>query len=98
MSSSELPINFSDKAASRVKVLIEEEENNNLMLANFHSCVETEAEEGENGEERRGLINCPAPQFYDFIENVLCASKLLLLCKLEKLDIIIICFLCMTFT
>ena len=72
-------------------------ENNNLMLANFHSCVETEAEEGENGEER-GLINCPAPQFYDFIENVLCASKLLLLCKLEKLDIIIICFLCMTFT
>ena len=27
-------------------------ENNNLMLANFHSCAETEAEEGENGEER----------------------------------------------
>ena len=65
------------------------------MLANFHSCAE--AGEGENGE-RRGLINCPAPQFYDFIENVQCASKLLLLCKLEKLDIIIICFLCMTFT
>ncbi|ASK78332.1 iron-sulfur cluster insertion protein ErpA [Paraphotobacterium marinum] len=35
MSSSELPINFSDKAASRVKVLIEEEENNNLMLRVF---------------------------------------------------------------
>ena len=52
----------------------------------------------ERGEERRGLINCPDPQFYDFIENVQCASKLLLLCKLEKLDIIIICFLCMTFT
>ena len=35
MSSGEFPINFSDKAASRVKVLIEEEENNNLMLRVF---------------------------------------------------------------
>ena len=35
MSTSELPINFSNKAASRVKILIEEEENNNLMLRVF---------------------------------------------------------------